>query len=472
MAEFDRGSLALFGSRILSELIGFVSLIYFARVLGASGLGIFFTFGTLVSILGVFTKLGVPGATVKRISQSDTPEERGAFLAAAMLLLVPPFVLVTALVAFATPVLVDYTDLLAAVPLLVLVLATRSGSRLAVTALRGERRIAASAGIELLSQVVRVAGSVALLLAGFGVVGMIYGTALGAVAQAAVGFLVLDTRVARPSREHFERLWGFSKYTTGIEVSALAYNWGDTLVLAAVATKAAVGIYETAWKLSVVPLLAAQVVGVALAPSVTRWHEDGDTERIEAAFGEALTFALSLVVPALVGAYLLGDQILLALYGFGSGGAVFLWLLVGQVAQAVKNVTQNTLFGIDRPETVFWTNLLTLVANVVGNLLLVPEYGMLGAATATVATGTVAAVSQVVVLRRHLHLRVAWGSLGWQVAAATSMGGAIVLVRDVVPTDTAVGVVALVLFGATVYGLCLLGDASVRTRVAGAVPWV
>jgi O-antigen/teichoic acid export membrane protein len=464
--------MVLFGTRILSELIGFVSLIYFARTLGASGLGIFFTFGTLVSVLGVFSKLGIPDATVKRISQSDDPGQRGAYLAAAMLLLVPPFLVVTALVAFAAPALVDYTDLLAAVPLLVLVLATRSGSRLAVTALRGERRIAASAVIELLSQVVRVAGSVALLLAGFGVVGLIYGTALGAVAQAAVGFLLLDTRVARPSRVHFERLWGFSKYTAGIEVSTLAYNWGDTLVLAAFATKAAVGIYETAWKLSVVPLLAAQVVGVALAPSVTRWHEDGDTERIEAAFGEALTVALSLVVPALVGAYLLGDQILLALYGFGSGGFVFLWLLVGQVAQAVKNVTQNTLFGIDRPDTVFWTNLVTLVANVVGNLLLVPEYGMLGAATATVATGTVAAVTQLLVLRRHLRLRVAWGTLGWQVAAATVMGGAIVLAREVVPADSTLGVVGLVLFGAAVYGLCLLGNASIRSRVRSALPAV
>ncbi|MFC5368168.1 flippase [Salinirubrum litoreum] len=471
MAEFDRGSLTLFGTRIVSELIGFVSLIYFARTLGATGLGVFFTFQTLASVLGVFTKLGIPGATVKRISQSESASQRGAYLAAALLLLVPPFLLVTAALVVVEPTVVAYADLGVVVPLLVLVLAVRAGARLAVTALRGERRIASSAGIELLGQVARVAVSVGLLLAGFGVLGLIYGLAAGPVSQAVVGYLVLDTRVARPTRADVASLFDFSKYTAGMEVSALAYNWGDTLVLAAFATKAAVGVYETAWKLSVVPLLGAQVVGVALAPSVTRWHEDGDWDRIESAFSEAVTAAVALVIPALVGAFLLGDAIISALYGFGSGGLIFLVLVVGQVPQAVKNVTQNTLFGIDRPAPVFWTNLLTLVGNVAGNLLLVPEYGMLGAATATVVTAGIAAVSQVAVLRRHLRLRVAWDTLGWQVLSATVMGGALVAVRPAVPTDSAVGVVGLVLFAAAVYGGCLLGHAKIRTRVVRAVPW-
>jgi O-antigen/teichoic acid export membrane protein len=472
MAEFDRGSLALFGTRIVSELIGFVSLIYFARTLGATGLGVFFTFQTLVSVLGVFTKLGIPGATVKRISQSESASQRGAYLSAALLLLVPPFLLVTVALFLVEPTVVAYADLAVVVPLLVLVLAVRAGSRLAITALRGERRIATSAGIELLGQIARVGVSVGLLLAGFGVLGLIYGLAAGAVSQAAVGYLVLDTRVARPERADLASLFDFSKYTAGMEVSALAYNWGDTLVLAAFASKAVVGVYETAWKLSVVPLLGAQVVGVALAPNVTRWHEDGDWDRIESAFSEAVTAAVALVIPALVGAALLGEEIIGALYGFGSGGLVFLLLVVGQVPQAVKNVTQNTLFGIDRPAPVFWTNLLTLVGNVVGNLLLIPEYGMFGAAAATAATAMIAAVSQVVVLRRHLRLRVAWDTLGWQVVSAAVMGGALVTVRPVVPTDSAVGVVGLVLFGAAVYAVCLLGHAKIRTRVVRAVPWV
>jgi hypothetical protein len=51
------------------------------------------------------------------------------------------------------------------------------------------------------------------------------------------------------------------------------------------------------------------------------------------------------------------------------------------------------------------------------------------------------------------------------------MGGALVAVRSVVPPDSAVGAVGLVLFGALVYGLCLLGHAKIRTRVVRAVPW-
>ena len=469
--EIDRASAALFGSRALTEAIGFVSVIYFARELGAAGLGIYFTFTTVVRVFGLFSKFGVPGAVVKRVSQSDSARQQGAYLTGGFALAGTSFALVVALAVVFEARLVAYTDLGAVLPLLALVLAASIGRGLAIAALRGERRVRMTAPIEFLDQIVYVGMSVVLLDQGVGVLSLIYGTVAGSLLAAALAALLSDVRFARPTRTDITHLFGFSKYTAGMNVSNLAYNWADTLVLAAFATKSVIGVYEVTWKLSAVTLLAAQVIGISLAPTVTGWHEAGELERIEAAFTQAVTYALALVVPGLVGVIVVGEEILRALYGYETGAVVLIILMAGQFAQAIKNVTQNTLFGIDRPEKVFWTNALTLGANVGLNLLLVPRHGMVGAAAATLSTAGIAAGSQLFFLRRHLSLTVDWQALGWQCGLALAMGAVLLFLSRTVRPRTATGVVGLVALGAAIYGAGILANSEIRARLLAVTPF-
>lgn len=470
-ASAGRSGVAVFIARVLAQALGFLGVVYFARELGAAGLGVFFTFQTVVSVLGLAVQIGVPGAVVKRVSQATDPGERGAYLTGGLLITGTAFALVSAaVVAFRGP-LSAYVGYPAAAALAVLVLGMKTGTSVLMGTLRGERRVTASAGAELAGQVVRIGASVALLLAGVGVVGLMYGVAVGAGGRAVVAYAAAETRPGRPSRASLRRLWDWSTYTVGMEVSTLAYNWADTLVLAAVASKAVVGVYEAAWQLSAVSLLAAQAAGVALAPNVTKWHEEGDDERVAEALTTGVTFALTPVVPGLVGAAVIGDAVLAALYGFDSGHRVLVLLFAGQVAGAVKNVTQNVLFGVNRPETVFWTNMLSLAGNVGLNLLLIPAYGPLGAAVATATTATLAGGSQVVLLRRSVAVRADWRGLGWQVGVALAMGGVVLAGAAVVPTGTAVGVVGLVFAGAAVFGVGMLANERFRRRLRTLAPW-
>ncbi|MFC6731177.1 oligosaccharide flippase family protein [Haladaptatus sp. GCM10025707] len=331
--------------------------------------------------------------------------------------------------------------------------------------------MATTAVLELLDQVSRLTISVGLLLAGWGVLALVLGRILGNVIKGIASYVVLETSFSIPTLETLTSLFDFSKYTVGMNVSSLAYNWADTLVLAAFATKAAVGIYETVWMVSAVTLLAAQVIGISLAPSMTRWHEAGQLYRVERGFTQGLSFALILVFPALIGAYLIGDSLLQTLYGYSAGTTILLILLTGQISEGVKNITQNTLFGIDQPEHVFWTNILTLGANVVLNLILVPPFGMLGAAAATFTTATVAAVSQVYYLRQYIELRVDHTTLVWQAGGAIVMGVVVAALTGVFPLGTELGLFALVGIGGLVYGGVILTNDTMRERLLGAGPF-
>ena len=466
MTSLGRDSSAVFGSRLFSQVIGFFALMYFAQILGPTVLGIFFTFETVVRVAGIFSKFGVPGAVVKRLSQSESATERSAYLTAAFLLTAVPFVIVSFVAFIAEPVLVEYVELSTVAPYLVAILAANAGNRLFVSALRGERRLVASAGLEFLGQIVRIGSSIALILVGFEVLALVFGMLSSSLTQVLVGAYFVDTSLGvRPTRDVFRRLRSYSLYTAGMEVSNLAYNWADTLILSAVTAKAVVGIYETAWRLSSVTLLAATAIGISLAPTITRWHENGETDRIERAFRQALTYALVPVVPAVIGAAVLGPAVLATFYDFDTGGTLLVVLTLGQVAQAVKTVTQNTLFGVDRPDIVFWTNITTLVANVLLTLSLAPAYGRIGAAIATMLTATVAMGTQLFVLRSLVSVSADWSALGWQVGTALVMGVVVWFAMDIIDASTILEVAGLVALGGAIYGFGIVAHGNMRRRL-------
>jgi O-antigen/teichoic acid export membrane protein len=463
MTDIDRSSLALYAARILISAVGFVSTVYFAREIGSVGLGIYFTFETVVNVLAVFSRFGVDNAIVKRISGADSPGERRAYLTGAFLIVLVPFALVTLAVVALGAELRSLLEV-ATVPLLVLILGAETAQWMLVAALRGERRIVTSAGVELLGEVGRVAVSVALVVAGLGPIGLIYGLFVGQTLRSVISVVLLDTGVAWPSRAAFQDIVDFSKYTVGMNVSHLAYSWLDTLLLAVFTTKAMVGIYEAAWKVSAVVMLASGAIGASLAPSVSSWHADGEYERIREAFTEAITFSLVLVVPAVFGVAVVGDQFMRVVYRFDEGGTVLLVLVAGMVLQAVKDIVQSTLLGTERQRAVFWTNAVALAANGVLNLSLIPVYGMIGAAVATGLTAGVAALSQFWYLNREFSVGVDGGALAWQVAAAAGMGG-IVYALSLLLGGGLPGLIALVTAGVLVYGLAIAVHDGMRDRL-------
>ncbi|WP_224334600.1 flippase [Haloprofundus halobius] len=467
MVSIERDGAALFVARITVRLVGFLSVIYFARALGAAALGIYFTFRSVVSVLTLLSYLGLPDATVKRISQAETDDQRAPYLTAALLVAAGTFSVVTAVVVLFGDRLVNYIELGMAVPLVLLLVGLGTCRGILFGALRGEDQISVTAGLETLGTLSRVALSVLFLQMGYGLMGLIYGSAISMVVTAALSFYFVDAGFAIPTPRAVRRLIDFARYTIGMNISHLTYTWADTMVLAFFVSKASVGIYETSWRLTGISLIGAQAIGLTLVPAVTRWHEDGNLAGIERTFATAIGYAIALVLPAVIGVAVLGEELLSVLYGFETGVTVLFVLMVGQLAQAVKYITENVLLGIDRPKEVFRTNVLSVLANVGLNFLLVPSMGMYGAAVATLATASVAVGAQLWYLRQDLSLSVEWRWVAWQVFVALAMGGAITLLeqREFVPQNTVVGVVALVGVGVVIYGCGMLAQRDVRERL-------
>lgn len=461
--DIDRASVTIYASNLLLSLLGFVGTAYFAQTLGGVVLGIFFTFDAVMNVLETATRLGVDTGIEKRMSEAGQ-ERRGAYLTAGYLITLVPISIVALVLFLFRGRVTDYIGV-AIVPLLVVLIVSSTGRWLIGAALRGEGLVARASVIELFGEGFRVATSVGLIAVGYEIYALLYGVLVGIIFKFVAFYLSLSSDIVWPTRETIRDLWGFSKYTSFNSVSSLAYNWADTLVLAYFASKTAVAVYEASWKVSVVAVMASQALSRAVFPSISEWASRGEYGRIETALSEGFTYGLLLVIPAVVGVTILAEPFMKLVYDFDTGGLILVLLMAEKLLQAPKILIQRTLTGIGHPNLVFRTAALTLVANVVLNLLLVPAFGMFGAAAATITTVSIALAIQIIYLRRFITVTANWRSLGRQAVTALGMGAVVYTAASVLPPSSLVKLGGLVALGVVAYGLGMATDQEIRERV-------
>jgi O-antigen/teichoic acid export membrane protein len=102
---------------------------------------------------------------------------------------------------------------------------------------------------------------------------------------------------------------------------------------------------------------------------------------------------------------------------------------------------------------------VTLVANVVANMILLPRHGFEAAAWVTLGSEALVLLLGTAMVLRVLDMRLAWGRVPRVVAAAALMG---VLVWGA--RSAGLGVVGLIVVAATAYPAALLGLQAVDPR--------
>jgi O-antigen/teichoic acid export membrane protein len=111
-----------------------------------------------------------------------------------------------------------------------------------------------------------------------------------------------------------------------------------------------------------------------------------------------IVVALLTAIPAFV----LGPRLVRFVYGseFADAGVALRLILPGVVAYSVVAILSRYIVGRGRPGTSTVVLLLGLFTNVVMNLVLIPRYGILGAAAASSISYAATAVATLAVFRR------------------------------------------------------------------------
>ena len=164
------------------------------------------------------------------------------------------------------------------------------------------------------------------------------------------------------------------------------YNYVDTVMLGVMRGDAETGLYNAAYRLYEGFAHIPSVISVVLTPRLSReFVLDRAAYRRTASRG--ILAAALLGIPASVAVYLLGEPAIWRLYGEGyaSSVTVFEILAAGFVIVFPLAVLHTIAMAANAERLMLLTAVVGCVSNAGLNLILIPSYGMHGAATATVA---------------------------------------------------------------------------------------
>jgi O-antigen/teichoic acid export membrane protein len=188
----------------------------------------------------------------------------------------------------------------------------------------------------------------------------------------------------------------------------LVLLWTDILMLGYFRPAFEVGIYRAASQTSLVMNIVASSLIASFSPLIANFYSRGERQEVEKIFLLSSRWSIALTLPFLLIILVVGDD-LLRIFGqeFSIGWIPLLILCIAQLARAgAGGIAINMLSMTGHQYLKLYTDLGLSILNILLNLLLIPMWGMLGAAIATGISILVVNVLRVTIMRRILGLNV------------------------------------------------------------------
>jgi O-antigen/teichoic acid export membrane protein len=212
----------------------------------------------------------------------------------------------------------------------------------------------------------------------------------------AVGYIYFRKR-AYASVMHWKFNWSISKQILSdswplifSSAFALIYARIDQIMIKNMIGAESVGLYDAAVRLSEVWYFIPSILIGSLLPAIINAHKTSIDEYYSRIRKILLFMFLTSFITALL-TYVFAPWIIWIVFGSSFIGAVallqvYVW---SNIATALNSFTLNYLIIENKKKTIFMSSFTGMVLNVILNIYLIPLYGSMGAAIATVVSYTV-----------------------------------------------------------------------------------
>lgn len=441
-------------SKIGVAVVGFVGTLVAARLLGASGLGFFYQFYAVLTVLSLFTEFGLGSAATKRISEGI---EEGEFFSTLNIASLTLFVFLCISLLLVKNPLISYLGSKASFYLLFPGLFLSTFSMNISSALRGEKKVGMASSLELVQNFTRVGFWILLILLGYGFVGLIFGYLAGMLVSIILGFFLISIRPSKPSMSHFKSIFDFSKYSWIGSIRGRAWSWTDVIVLGFFVSPNFVGVYEACWKISGLFFFVSLAIQSALFPNISELDVRGKIGEIRSLVEESLRYLGLLSIPGLFGSLIIGKDVL-RIYGneFTIGFYVLILLILARLIHGYEAGFSSVFGGLNRPELMFKVNLIFLVFNLAGNYFLIKTIGWIGAAIATALSVFIAFLISLKYLKNLLKFKFPLKDIFKQFISALIMLISIYIFKNYLYPINSIETILLVILGTIIYFFILL----------------
>ncbi len=288
------------------------------------------------------------------------------------------------------------TDLFAlaatVIPLAVAAFYVRILGRLLEAVMWGLQRMDVSNSVAVLATAVQLAGTVWVLQAGYGLVGLVIVRGIVALVSVALLGIVLVRMLPALQigprhlrRASFGTLLRYGSKIQVTKLAELAYVQGDKLFLGYFVGLPAVAFYELASRLVQGARFLSVIVTSAVVPAASELDAGGEKESLRVLYRRASKYLVLVAAPLNLFPAALAPWLVLAWLGAGYHPVVVLLqaLAVGHFVHVLTASGTTLVQGIGLPEVETRFALLLLAINVVLSFVLIGRFGFNGVLFAT-----------------------------------------------------------------------------------------
>jgi len=391
------GVAAAFSAKVASAGLAFLFSVMLARLLGSTGTGVYFLALTIVSIGATIARMGLDNAVLRFASvaneQSDRPTLAALYRQGIGLVVIAGvgFSFLVWLTVPYLPLGGDRSDDLQAIlPVMLFALVPT-----ALILLQGEYFKAVGApGMAtivqaVLLQALLVMGAIALYWLGDVTVhdiAFLYVTAamVSVLLAGAIWSHHMPGLWRKPGRFDTRLLLRTSLPLLWVASMNLVMGWTDILVLGVWADSATVGVYGVATRIATLTAFILVAVNSVAAPRFAAMHAQEDHKGLERLAQRSAGWMLLAVLPIIL-LLLLSPEWILGFFGtdFVGGASLLRVLALGQLVNVAMGSVGYLLMMTGHERLMRNNIIFSALVNLVGNLLLVPTFGAMGAAVST-----------------------------------------------------------------------------------------
>lgn len=395
MREIVRGAGSGFSMRIAGAAFAFFYHALLARLLGAELAGIYYLAFTTVSVAIIAGRVGLDNAllrfTATHAAAGNWDAVKGLYRQGIRITLLASG-LSTVLVVLGAPLIAHsiFSEPALVTPLRWMALSIVPTSLLFVPGemLKGLKRPGDGMFVEVSGT--SILGFLFLLVLGIwgGVLAPVLAFVLAAVAMMIVG-MYLWRRAAHDQMRVVDG--NFSRrllLTTSfplflVMLMELVMRYSDTILIGIFADAADVGVYAVAMRTAMLTAFFLAAVNSIAAPKLAALHHQGDTRALEAVTQNSAKLMTILAAPMLL-LFMLAPTWVLQVFGedFKRGAAALSILAAGQFVNVATGSVRHLLMMTGHERTLLNNFAVATSFNIVLNLLLIPRYGINGAAVA------------------------------------------------------------------------------------------
>jgi stage V sporulation protein B len=382
-----------FIASIINMLLVFVISIILARHLGAYDLGVYRLTYTFYGVATMVGALGIAVAVIKFVAEyKDDEVNLNKIVSSAIITSLVAGVIMSLIIyllsqtvadLFRTPEMKIQLMLLSPVFPFILVNSILYGT------LNGLRKMKRYAIALILQQVLMTVSTVILIYRDFGVSGAIISIVISSIVMSA--YLIYSCRgyfhlILDGYLETTKKLLTFGSQMFGANLINMINLQADVAFLGYFLTATNVGYYSAATGLSKFFLVVPQAIQTVSYPATSEYWTQKDIPGLKKMLDKSLKYSALALMPAGLAIGFFAEDIVSRIYGqgFQQSALPLQILLLGTVIFGVACTSiGGSLAGINRPDLSLKAAGISAGANVILNIVLIPKFGIAGAAIAT-----------------------------------------------------------------------------------------